>query len=92
MTANMTVKTFEDTLREAQELGFETCRDTQTGITRQIDTLLSALESGTYIKQSNGYRLCGYQIKEPDGYILFGHYIARAADAWDRNAAVYFLN
>ena len=79
MTANMTVKTFEDTLREAQELGFETCRDTQTGITRQIDTLLEALETHTYIKQS-------------DGCILFGHYIARAADAWDRNAAVYFLN
>lgn len=92
MTANMTVKTFEDTLREAQELGFETCRDMQTGITRQIDTLLEALETHTYIKQSDGYRLCGYQIKEPDGYILFGHYIARAADAWDRNAAVYFLN
>ena len=92
MTANMTVKTFEVTLREAQELGFETCRDMQTGITRQIDTLLEALESNTYIKQSNGYRLCGYQIKEPDSYILFGHYIARAADAWDRNAEVYFLN
>ena len=92
MTANMTVKTFEDTLREAQELGFETCRDMQTGITRQIDTLLEALETHTYIKQSDGYILCGYQIKEPDGYILFGHYIARAADAWDRNAAVYFLN
>ncbi len=92
MTANMTVKTFEDTLREAQELGFESCRDTQTGITRQIDTLLEALETHTYIKQSDGYILCGYQIKEPDGYILFGHYIARAADAWDRNAAVYFLN
>ncbi len=92
MTANMTVKTFEDTLREAQELGFETCRDMQTGITRQIDTLLEALETHTYIKQSDGYRLCGYKIKEPDGYILFGHYIARAADAWDRNAAVYFLN
>ena len=92
MTANMTVKTFEDTLREAQELGFESCRDTQTGITRQIDTLLEALETHTYIKQSDGYILCGYQIKEPDGSILFGHYIARAADAWDRNAEVYFLN
>lgn len=92
MTANMTVKTFEDTLREAQELGFETCRDMQTGITRQIDTLLEALETHTYIKQSDGYRLRGYQIKEPDGYILFGHYITRAADAWDRNAEVYFLN
>ena len=92
MTANMTVKTFEDTLREAQELGFESCRDNQTGITRQIDTLLEALETHTYIKQSDGYILCGYQIKEPDGYILFGHYIARAADALDRNAAVYFLN
>ena len=73
-------------------MGFETCRDMQTGITRQIDTLLEALETHTYIKQSDGYRLCGYQIKEPDCYILFGHYIARAADAWDRNAAVYFLN
>ena len=92
MTANMTVKAFEDTLREAQELGFETCRDTQTGITRQIDTLLEALGSGTYIRTTDGYRLCGYQIKEPDGYILFGHYITRAADAWDRNAEVYFLN
>ena len=59
MTANMTVKTFEDTLREAQELGFETCRDTQTGITRRIDTDVYKRQ-GQYVPLSQRLGQPGY--------------------------------
>ena len=74
-----TTKTLAETLREAQEFGFETCRNTETGITYTIDLRLEELESEASDTVS-------------DSYILFGHYIVHAPDAWDRNAEVYILD
>ena len=78
-TATLRIKTFEEALQEAQKLGFETYAEPHTGITYSIDGTLTRLAKD---KAS----------KSPADYILFGRYIVRATQAWDRSAEVYTLD